>query len=244
MEQLRTPFLVQRVGARAGQSGRHGDGDHRDRSERAGPSDHVGTDRVERARHRHRRHPGQPRRHLGVANGRRHVRQPLGGGRWCCHLRGGAKGESQGRRDRRPPDGGCARGHSLRRWRRSRRRSTGSRHDVGGDRRCRIPAASGARRPRRRPGGARHLQSRQRDVAVWFAHRRRGSRPGDGRRPVPPLYRHRRLRQRDQPDDRRRSGARRHRPGSRAGDVRGGDLRRARQPADGIAGRLPDSDCG
>ena len=50
------------------------------------------------------------------------------------------------------------------------------------------------------------------------------ARHGQGRAEA--LRRRRRLRQRDQPDARRRPGPRRHRPGHRPGAVRGGRLRR------------------
>ena len=43
----------------------------------------------------------------------------------------------------------------------------------------------------------------------------------------------------DQPDDRRGADPRRHRAGRRPGAVRGGDLRRRRQPADVEHGHLP-----
>ena len=60
-----------------------------------------------------------------------------------------------------------------------------------------------------------------------------------GCREDPVVRRRRRHRQRRQPADRRGTGARRGRPGDRAGAVRGGRLRRGRQPGHRHDGRLP-----
>ena len=65
--------------------------------------------------------------------------------------------------------------------------------------------------------------------------------PETGRVEVVQLHRRRRLRQRHQPDDRRRAGARRRHPVDRAGAVRGDGLRRRRPAADADAGRVPDA---
>ena len=64
------------------------------------------------------------------------------------------------------------------------------------------------------------------------ARRGRRGRHGDRSRRAAALRRGRRRRQGDQPDDRRRTGARRARAGRVAGALRGGALRRRRQPAD------------
>ena len=55
--------------------------------------------------------------------------------------------------------------------------------------------------------------------------------PETGNVDAPQVRRRRRLRECDQPDDRRRPDPRRDRPGDRTGDVRGLDLRRARATA-------------
>ena len=74
---------------------------------------------------------------------------------------------------------------------------------------------------------------------VRHPHLRRRGRRGDRRRRRAGVRRRRRLRQPDQPAHRRGPGARRHHPGHGPGAVRGGRLRRRRQPADVHAGRLP-----
>ena len=66
-------------------------------------------------------------------------------------------------------------------------------------------------------------------------------RPRDGPGRDRALHRGRRLRQRHQPDDRRRAGARRHRPVDRAGAVRGDGLRRGRAAAHADARRVRDA---
>ena len=65
-------------------------------------------------------------------------------------------------------------------------------------------------------------------VPVRRAHRRRRRRRGDRQRRPRAVRRGRRLRQPGQPADRRRPGARRDRPGCRAGAVGGGRVRRGR----------------
>ena len=98
------------------------------------------------------------------------------------------------------------------------------------------------RSPRRRgtePGGPGHLRPPELLVAVRDAHLRRGGRRGDRQRRPPAVRGGRRLRQPDQPAHRRGPDPRRHRPGHRPGAVRGGRLRRRRQPADLDARRVP-----
>ena len=79
------------------------------------------------------------------------------------------------------------------------------------------------------------------DLLVPARHapvRRRG-RHRDRHDADPQVRLRRRRRQRRQPDDRRGPGARRHRAGHRAGAVRGGRLRRRRQPGHRHPRRLP-----
>ena len=70
---------------------------------------------------------------------------------------------------------------ALRRRRCPRCRHAGTDGDMGGDRRRRLPAASGAGGPRRRSRGPCRVQPRQRHMAIRVAHRRRRGRSGDGR---------------------------------------------------------------
>ena len=73
---------------------------------------------------------------------------------------------------------------------------------------------------------------------------RRGGRHRDRALEDPQVRRGRRHRQGGQPADRRGAGARRPRPGHRAGAVRGGGLRRRRQPRHRDHGRLPGPERG
>ncbi len=105
--------------------------------------------------------------------------------------------------------------------------------DDPGDRRCRRPRL----RPPRGRGALprRHhlLRPAELHVPVRHAHRHRRGRRRDRGGQARPLRRGRRRRPGDQPDDRRRPGARRHRAGRRAGAVGGRRLRRERPAAHG-----------
>jgi len=83
----------------------------------------------------------------------------------------------------------------------------------------------GSGRPLR---GQRDLRSSDDRLLVRHACLRRRGRPGDRPGRGAPLRRRRGLRDRDQPDDRRRPGARRGRPGDRRVALRGCPLRRGR----------------
>ena len=96
------------------------------------------------------------------------------------------------------------------------------------------PTASS--RPRRR----RHLRPGQLLLPARHPPVRDGSRHRDRLGHDPLLRRRRRHRPGGQPADRRGPGPRRPRPGHRAGAVRGGRLRRRRQPDHHHPGRLPD----
>ena len=79
------------------------------------------------------------------------------------------------------------------------------------------------------------------DVPVRRARGGRRGRHRDRRRAAGAPRRGRRLRPDPEPDARRRAGARRAGAGHRAGAVRGGPLRRDRQPDDGNAHDVPDA---
>ena len=203
-------------------------------------------DRLRAARRRHARHPargrqGHPVRHqagqarhghdgLALAAGRRHApssrrptrcsRRPAGSPRTCsrptratsrsCTARGSAS-------PARPP-------------RRSRGRSS----------RPRPGPVARPRGLRGRPGVGERLRDAGRDVPVRHAPRGRRGRHRDRARAARPAHHRRRLRPDPQPDAGRGPGPRRHRPGRRAGAVRGDRLRRGRQQRHRLAGLLRD----
>ena len=92
--------------------------------------------------------------------------------------------------------------------------------------------ASRRPRPRGAPSRAR-LRRHQLDVPVRCARVGRRGRHRDRQGHHAPARRRRRLRANPQPAARRRSAARRDRPGRRPGDLRVGALRRRRQPGHG-----------
>ena len=149
---------------------------------------------------------------------------------------------SRTRRARSPPTSSSARSRTwsgttaagASRARPSRAaRSRSSARRPGWRRRC--PTASS-------PAWRRHLpRPAELHVPVRHARLRGRDRPRDRPRRDRQLRRGRRLRQRHQPDDRRRAGARRRHPVDGAGAVRGDRLRRRRAAAHGVAGRVPDA---
>ena len=90
-----------------------------------------------------------------------------------------------------------------------------------------------------RPRRDRVLRSEELHVPVWSAHRRGRDRPGDRQCLGRQFYCERRFRAHPQPDDRRRTGAWRARPGHRSGLARRLCLRQGNRPAaDRVVQRL------
>ena len=104
-------------------------------------------------------------------------------------------------------------------------------------------AAFAGARPAGRHGAGARGDGGLRPAELLVARRRaRGGRRGrhrDGRRAARPLRRHRRRRHGRQPAHRRRPGARRDHAGHLDGPLRGGHVRRGRQPADGEPRHVP-----
>ena len=204
---------------------------------RPGPRDGVQPDRRRPARRAVRGRRDPARRHPDLAEGPGHLRVALAGRRRHRDRQGGREGHRQGQEDRRAPAGGV-RGRP--RVRQRHVHGQGHRQGQGhpGDRvrhvhGARLPGGHGAHaglRRRVRPGElllpARHAPGGDRG-----RHRDRPRRPAQVRL-------RRRRRHRDQPADRRGPGARRARPGHRAGPVRGGQLRRAGHPGQRHVRRL------
>ena len=171
----------------------------------------------------------------------RHLRLALAGGRRhgaAADLREGAR---QGAPDRRAPARVLGRRSRVgaRASGRSRARPSAPRRSrswptpPGPATRC--PPASSRTSRRRRSTTRRTSRSRS---ARTSPRSRSTARPA--RSSIERYTRGRRLRQRDQPDDRRGPGARRHRAVDRAGALRGDGLRRERADPHGHARRLHD----
>ena len=221
-----------------------GRGGHRPHLAGPGPPDGVRADRRRRARRAVRVGQGDHRRHPPVRLRRRHFRLP---GCGDVRFRGGAgrpRGQGQGAAGRRRRAGVLTGrpGDHRRESSPSRAiRPPPSRWDTLRccPTRCATPStrrrkaatqfarpADPQRPPVRRgrgagPGGQGLLLAAAQHVRLRHARRDRRDRPGDQRDRHPQVLRRARLRHPDQPDDRRRPGARRRRPGHRRRAVRG-----------------------
>ena len=146
----------------------------------------------------------------------------------------------QGPHDRRPPARGAPRTTSS-----SSAARSGEGHARQGD--AARPRSRSRRSPPTTCPTASSPTSRRRSPTTRPTSRSRSARTScvveideeTGKVDAAAVRRGRRLRQPDQPADRRGPGARRHHPGCRAGALRGGGLRRRRQPAHLDARRLP-----
>ena len=205
-----------------------GPGRHRHDSARPGPRDVVVDDRRRPSRRADRRRRGPALRHRDLAPRSGHLRLALARRRRHRDLRGLREGDRQGPRDRRSPDGGRRGGPRVR-----RRASSGS--AARRRARCRSRRSRSRRSPRTTcPTASSPTSTAEASydpsnftfpfgvhIAVVEVDEE------TGRRRPRALRRRRRLRQPDQPADRRGPGARRHRAGRGAGAVGGGRLRRA-----------------
>ena len=205
---------------------RQGRGRHRVVRARAGPRDGLEPDRRGPARRAVRGHRGAARRHPGLAAGHGHLRLAVAGRRRDRRGQGRGEGRRQGAHDRRAPARGV-RGRPRVRRRALRGQGHGQGRDDPGGRDGHLGSAQPARRGRAVAGLRRHLRPGQLLVPARHAPRRDGGRHRDGPGDDPPVRLRRRHRQCSEPADRRGAGARRPRPGHRAGPVRGGQLRRA-----------------
>ena len=149
-----------------------------------------------------------------------HLRQPQPRRRRGRALPGRRQGDREGAEDRRPPDRGLG-GRPRVRGRPLPGQGLRPGHVGEGGRARRVDRAQPPRRDGARARGDRGLRPAQLQLARRRAPRRRRGRLGDGRHAPAPLRGGRRRRHRDQPDDRRRAGARRDRAGRRAGALRG-----------------------
>ena len=228
------------VGHRAPAPDRLGDRRHRLLRARPGPRDVVVADRRERARHPVRPGRRRPWRHRAVAVRPRHLRLALAGrGRHgpAADVREGARQGAPDRgaparvRGRRPRVVGHAvAGQGLAR----------ARQDHPGAGLCRLGRRLHAHGRGAEPRGHDVLRPAELHVPVRLAHRRGRDRRRDRQDRGRALHGGRRLRQRDQSDDRGRAGARRHRAIHRAGPLRGDGLRRERSDPHGHARRVHD----
>lgn len=226
-------------GEHPGAADRQDRGGHRHQPARAGPCDLLEPDRRRRAggavrgrRSGARRHQGGPAGHghlrVAVARRGRNRRPP-------CRAEGGREGAEGGRpsaRSERERPG-------VHRRRVLRQGVSGRPQDHSGGRLRDVLLARSARRhgthhQRRAPDrpGQLLLSARHPPVRGRSGH-------GDRADADPLLRQRRRRRQGREPDDRRGTGARRHRAGHRAGALRGGRVRRRRQPGHRHDGRLP-----
>ena len=187
-----------------------------------------------------RGHPGAARRHPGLAQGHGHLRLPLADRRRHRPRRGLRQGDRQGQADRRAHAGGQRERHRVRRTAgftcagtRSRARTiqeialaTFAAHDLPDGVEPSLDSDATYDPDNFSFPHGTHLCAIEVDTETG--------------RVDDPLVRGRgRRRQGDQPADRRGPGARRPGPGHRAGAVRGGRLRRRRQPDHHHPGRLP-----
>ena len=136
----------------------------------------------------------------------------------------------EGAADRGARARGRGRGSRVARRRVPGQGRAGPGEDDPGARVLRVDGARAAGGRRADARGDLRLGPAELHVPVGHARLRRRGRHGDRRDGDRALRRRRRLRRGDQPDDRRRADPRRHRAGHRRGDVRGGGVRRERQP--------------
>ncbi len=184
---------------------------------------------------------GAALRHRGLGPRSRHLRLPVPGRRrhGCPH--GDRHRPREGPLHRRPPAGGVGRRPRVRG---GLVPGPGLSGQVDGHRRR---GDGGLHRPRparrhgAQPDGAGHL--RPAELRLPVRHPRGGHRIGhrDRRHPAAGLHRGRRLREPDQPDDRRGPGPRWDPPRRRPGPVGGGRLRRRR--ATSPTCRWPTTSC-
>ena len=207
---------------RLGRGRRHRRGDRHFRRPLAGPGDrdHAQPDRRRRARRRPRRCRGHDRRQRHARPHDRHLCEPRRG---AWRRRRDPRRPRRARKDRplRRPSARSRRD----RHRDRRRRDPGRRHrpvdDAQGSRPGGLfrdgPGAQADPRRDRQSGGDKGLRPVHRDRELGDPYRNGGNRPRDMRRDGDALCRGRGLRPGDQPADRRRPGAWRHRPGHRRG---------------------------
>ncbi len=168
----------------------------------------------------HRRHPWRHRQDPGRHG---HLRLALAGGRRRGDRQCLQEAGRQGQEDRGASDGGGRGRHRVqgRPVQRRRHRQVG-RHRPGRLHRLRAAQLPAGRRARVR--GVGFLRSAELHLPFRLLRLRAGGRPRDRRGRDPALRRGRRFRQRRQPDDRRRPGPWRPRPGHRPGAARERDL--------------------
>ena len=162
---LRAPVVVQRHRRRCGSTPTGGHRADRDRADRAGPRDDLGADRQRPARRsvrpRQSRHGDTAR----LADGHRHLRQPVSAVGGPAVATGRRPGTGQGATDRRPPARGGRRGHRVRRRRRPRRRVAGQPVDLGRPGRHRLSWRTSC--PRASSPGWRHRRVFDPTNATW-----------------------------------------------------------------------------
>ena len=217
-----------------------GPGGHRGHAPRPGPRDVLVDDRRRQARGVTRRRRRAPLRHRHQPARPRHLRLAVARRRRRRHRHGLRQGDRQGPGDRRPPAGGGRGRPRVRRRHVQRVRARRSR-------RCRLAAiAFEAFTAHNLPDGMEpnleaHVTYDPPNFSWPFGTHmcvvEVDTETGCGRGAE--VRRRRRLRDAGQPADRRRPGARRRRPGPGPGAVRGGRLRRRRQPPHVHPGRLP-----
>ena len=193
---------------------------HRLAQPRPEPRDHLRADHFRPARCAVRERDRAARRHGPLRLCPRHLRLAVaGGGRLGAH-QGHRQDHCQGQEDRRPHAGGGRRPGGLR----GRRLHGGGLEPVphvpGSGVRGLRPGQLSVGGTRARPLREGVLRSAQLHLSRRGAHLRVGDRSGHRRRGHHQLRRRGRLRQRHQPDDRRRAGAWRAGAGHRSGAAR------------------------
>ena len=218
---------------------RQGRGRHRRLGPRPGPRDGVQPDRRRQARRRVRGRRGHPRRHRVLAQGPGHLRLALAGRRRPRHLDGRRQGHREGQAGRRAPHGGQRGRPGVRERAFSVKGSPGASTSIQEIAFATFMAhnlpdgmeptldSSATYDPENFsfPHGT-HLAAIEVDTETGFAKIRKYVWVDDIGIVINPLIG-------DGPD------ARRARAGHRAGDVRGGGVRRRRQPHDRHVRRLP-----